>query len=153
MFCLLFRRAIHFDNYKYQQVSKICTWLHSFPDLVCQFCQVSLEFNTERILSHCKECKIPIRPDRSFSYVCSFCNYHSHDSGRMRAHIRSHIGDKPFKCDHCSYSSAQKCHLIRHSVIHVDSQILKIKYSWHIKNYASLTPSFGKLVLLFVCER
>lgn len=89
-----------------------------FTDLFCQYCEIPLDCNTEQLLCHTKECLKPLRPDKSFSYVCSFCFYRTHDSGRMRSHIRSHIGDKPFKCTDCNYSSSQKCHLIRHSAVH-----------------------------------
>jgi hypothetical protein len=87
----------------------------SISDLIfCQYCRNKLMSETEFLLSHGKSCSYALRPDRSFLYVCLFCNYHSNNSGHMRGHIRRHIGDKPYKCQHCSYNSSRQDNLTTH---------------------------------------
>lgn len=46
----------------------------------------------------------------------------------MKRHISAHVGYKPYKCDHCSYSSAQISNLGKHFKIkHGIEQIEPVK--------------------------
>uniref|UniRef100_A0A8D9ADG7 RE1-silencing transcription factor n=1 Tax=Cacopsylla melanoneura TaxID=428564 RepID=A0A8D9ADG7_9HEMI len=83
-------------------------------ELYCQYCGCELYSNAEQLLYHSKSCSFVSRLDKSYLYVCLFCDYHSFNSGRMRTHIRIHLGDKSFKCQFCIYATSQKSHLTRH---------------------------------------
>uniref|UniRef100_A0A8D9ESS7 Zinc finger Y-chromosomal protein n=1 Tax=Cacopsylla melanoneura TaxID=428564 RepID=A0A8D9ESS7_9HEMI len=83
-------------------------------NLVCHYCSCQLVSHTEFLLSHGKSCSRISRPDKSFLYVCVFCEYHSNNSGHMRGHIRKHIGDKPYNCRYCLYKSSRLDNLTTH---------------------------------------
>ncbi|XP_076355152.1 uncharacterized protein LOC143249349 [Tachypleus tridentatus] len=48
------------------------------------------------------------------SQRCSQCNYTASTRSALKIHVRIHCEDKPFKCDHCSYSSKQLCNVRFH---------------------------------------
>lgn len=48
------------------------------------------------------------RPDKLYNFVCYACPYHTVQSVHMRAHIRRHIGEKPYACSFCAYKSEEK---------------------------------------------
>ncbi|XP_072013384.1 uncharacterized protein [Amphiura filiformis] len=48
------------------------------------------------------------------SYVCVFCSKELRIINNMRAHIRGHIGDKPYYCTRCPFQSAHISALRRH---------------------------------------
>ena len=48
------------------------------------------------------------------SYVCVFCKKELRIINNMRAHIRGHIGDKPYYCTRCPFRSAHISALRRH---------------------------------------
>uniref|UniRef100_A0A8D8MEF8 RE1-silencing transcription factor A n=1 Tax=Cacopsylla melanoneura TaxID=428564 RepID=A0A8D8MEF8_9HEMI len=83
-------------------------------EIFCQYCKYSLDLKTDVLLIHSRSCSWANRPDKKFSYVCIFCKYHTSQMDHMRDHIRSHVGDKPFKCQFCKYSGTQKTHLNKH---------------------------------------
>uniref|UniRef100_A0A8D8ZMY6 Zinc finger protein 711 n=1 Tax=Cacopsylla melanoneura TaxID=428564 RepID=A0A8D8ZMY6_9HEMI len=92
-----------------------------FSEFPCPYCKVNIEDqNTETLLLHGKLCPTVVRPDKSFCYVCLFCEFHAYDAARMRRHIRTHIGEKPYKCPYCPYSSSQNINVhikIKHGSI------------------------------------
>ena len=49
---------------------------------------------------------------------CDMCPYSSALKSNLIHHMRSHAGEKPFKCDMCPYSAAQKRNLILHMRTH-----------------------------------
>lgn len=75
----------------------------------CPYCGLPIDDvkNTETLLLHGKTCSMVRRGDKLYNYVCLFCSFHCYNSARMRRHIRTHIGDKPYKCPYCPHSSSQ----------------------------------------------
>eukprot|EP00090_Calanus_glacialis_P022893 TRINITY_DN3523_c0_g1_i1.p1 TRINITY_DN3523_c0_g1~~TRINITY_DN3523_c0_g1_i1.p1 ORF type:complete len:462 (-),score=54.99 TRINITY_DN3523_c0_g1_i1:176-1561(-) len=53
--------------------------------------------------------------------TCKYCGKVFKNTSNLTVHIRSHTGEKPYKCDMCPYSCAQSSKLTRHMRIHVKS--------------------------------
>lgn len=53
-------------------------------------------------------------------YLCDFCSLSLCNRGQLRNHIRSHTGERPFKCDHqfCNKTFTRNEELTRHKRIH-----------------------------------
>ncbi|XP_026689273.1 myoneurin-like [Diaphorina citri] len=86
-----------------------------FPDYLCQFCRKYISELT--LLGHCQQCVFPNRPDRSYKFVCFSCDYHTNHSLTMQYHIRKHTGERPYKCELCSYRCKQASDLRKHARI------------------------------------
>ena len=50
--------------------------------------------------------------------TCQFCGKVFKNTSNLTVHIRSHTGEKPYRCDKCEYSCAQSSKLTRHMKIH-----------------------------------
>ena len=53
--------------------------------------------------------------------TCKYCGKVFKNTSNLTVHIRSHTGEKPYKCDKCDYSCAQSSKLTRHMKIHIKS--------------------------------
>lgn len=47
-------------------------------------------------------------------YQCKFCGKGFYYPSSLEKHIRTHTGEKPFKCPQCTYSASQKSHVKTH---------------------------------------
>ena len=52
---------------------------------------------------------------------CKYCGKVFKNTSNLTVHVRSHTGEKPYKCELCDYSCAQSSKLTRHMRIHVKS--------------------------------
>uniref|UniRef100_A0A8D9AQ75 RE1-silencing transcription factor n=1 Tax=Cacopsylla melanoneura TaxID=428564 RepID=A0A8D9AQ75_9HEMI len=94
-----------------------CLFIMNFSDVTCSYCLEHLSMDTELILAHCKKCSNMPRADSSHLYVCFKCKYHQYNSDRMKRHIRTHTGEKPFKCHFCAHSATSKSNLKTHVMV------------------------------------
>jgi hypothetical protein len=47
-------------------------------------------------------------------FKCTECDYSSSTSGSLVKHMRTHSGERPFKCTECDYSSSTSGNLVKH---------------------------------------
>lgn len=52
----------------------------------------------------------------SGDYACGYCGKNFVAPAFLRRHIRSHTGEKPFKCPHCDFRATQKGNLNSHII-------------------------------------
>ena len=51
-------------------------------------------------------------------YKCAQCTYSSAHSSALKRHVRNHTGDRPYACPHCSYRSIQRSAVTKHVTTH-----------------------------------
>jgi len=55
---------------------------------------------------------------KKMMHHCHICNRGFLNKSNIKVHLRTHTGEKPFGCDHCSKAFRQKAHLLKHMSIH-----------------------------------
>ncbi|XP_039290993.1 zinc finger protein 878-like isoform X2 [Nilaparvata lugens] len=57
-------------------------------------------------------------------YSCAHCSYETRWLYTLKIHVLNHTGEKPFRCEFCSYKCAQKAYLTKHiRVYHTGDKI------------------------------
>ncbi|KAI1697679.1 zinc-finger double domain-containing protein [Ditylenchus destructor] len=51
-------------------------------------------------------------------YKCSLCPYAGTQHGSLQRHMRTHTKEKPYKCNHCHFASATTGNLKKHIRTH-----------------------------------
>ncbi|KAL3220672.1 hypothetical protein MRX96_050300 [Rhipicephalus microplus] len=54
-------------------------------------------------------------------FVCNLCPYTTHHKTHMRDHIRTHSGEKPFRCTKCPAAFTQAANCWRHIRSHTST--------------------------------
>lgn len=74
--------------------------------------------NSSSGMLHSPMMKNSIKQDARRNDTCEFCGKVFKNCSNLTVHRRSHTGEKPYKCELCSYACAQSSKLTRHMKTH-----------------------------------
>lgn len=97
-------------------------------------------------------------------YNCNFCSYSTDFPTNLRAHKRTHTGEKPFICNICSKSFTQKANLQNHFRSHTGERPYECMYckkgfskkiylQKHVCNPIPLQAAFCIIIQLYYCYK
>ena len=80
-------------------------------------------------------------------FKCDQCNYSCVTSGTLIKHTRVHTGEKPFHCAQCNYSSSNSSNLTRHMRIdHAGKKSTQNeRLIWHVKDPSKIVEQNNEL--------
>lgn len=82
------------------------------PSLSCQPLQLASGWNESS--NGTSLLGIGSLPFKGKNRICYHCGKMFQFSNDLRKHIRTHTGEKPYKCPYCTYEATQKVHLRGH---------------------------------------
>lgn len=81
----------------------------------CLHCKNFSSSEVNALLDHCKNCSFMHRPDLfRYKFICYGCKYFTYSRTNMKSHVMTHLGNKPYRCTLCSFSSSQPSNLKTH---------------------------------------
>lgn len=90
-----------------------------FSDYTCVHCSKFRSQDINLLIHHGQICPSMYRPNPfKYKFVCFACGYFTYNRSNLVKHLRTHLGDKPFKCHICDYCSTQKVNLQSHLKTH-----------------------------------
>ena len=94
------------------------TWSEIFLSMPTMLSKSNLKFNWFALCLEIKNIKRP--KNEAKLLVCPFeqCFKEFRETGNLKTHIRSHTGERPFKCKQCNLRFITKGHLKAHEIIH-----------------------------------
>ena len=101
-------------------VTTALMFTHTLPPLLCQYNHgVSLQrLLGSGAVSPGGGCGQPGDQGKKMMHHCHVCNRGFLNKSNIKVHLRTHTGEKPFGCEHCSKAFRQKAHLLKHMSIH-----------------------------------
>jgi len=86
----------------------------------CKICQKTFSCGSN-LRKHKKKHRPGYKPKKQVwnakKIKCGQCDKVLRGSNALKAHIRLHTGERPFKCDKCDWAFVQRAHLIRHKKV------------------------------------
>jgi hypothetical protein len=87
--------------------------------LPCTYCGTMISPDIDSIVTHCRLCLSAPRPNAFRNkFVCWQCSYSTYSTSNIKDHVRTHTGDKPFKCDLCDSHFTTAGGLRSHKKVH-----------------------------------
>lgn len=62
------------------------------------------------------------------THLCDVCGYAAGTKNRLNRHRHTHTGERAFHCEYCNYKAGTRTHLRRHMRIHIGSKPYKCPY-------------------------
>ncbi|CAC5396702.1 unnamed protein product [Mytilus coruscus] len=62
------------------------------------------------------------------AYLCDICGYAAGTKNRLNRHHHTHTGERAYHCEYCNYKAGTRTHLRRHMRIHIGSKPYKCPY-------------------------